>query len=64
MKIMLDVAGCKVEIEPDDNYVTLTDVVEFLIIPALLAVGFHPESVKHYIITDNDTEELIVCSEE
>ena len=37
-----------VTVEVDDDDLTVTEVVELMILPALKGMGYHPQSIKEY----------------
>ena len=56
MKIILEQPSYKkvVTIETEADDLTITDIRDELLIPALLAVGFHPNNVQELFFDEED----------
>jgi hypothetical protein len=52
MKLQIEDDTNKVTIEVDDEIVVITEIVDRLVVPALLALGYHPDSIKALINTE------------
>ncbi|MBW1801304.1 MAG: hypothetical protein JRJ85_11325 [Deltaproteobacteria bacterium] len=58
MKMTLDSDGIQVTIT-NENVVSIEDVVEEVVRPCLIGIGFHPDSVDHYLNTSySESKEL------
>ena len=54
MKITLEQKGIKAIIESENDDLDLLDVLEILIKPALLGIGFQPDTVNRLTIQEDE----------